>query len=136
MSEFNGRIVLVTGAASGIGRSVALEPAPRGSSVGVANKPGYTASKHAIVGLTRANALQYAREGISINAVCPGAVDTPMLDANLSDSSQKSLVAANHPIRRLATSEDITAAILWLCSDASAYVTGQALAVDGGLTVQ
>lgn len=104
--------------------------------VGVANKPAYSASKHAVVGLTRAAALQYARHGLVINAVCPGAVDTPMLDNNLADPGFKDAVAATHPIGRLATPQDIAAAILWLCSAEAAYVSGHALAVDGGLVIQ
>jgi len=104
--------------------------------IGVANKPIYTASKHAVVGLTKSAALQYARQGVSINAVCPSAVDTPMLDANLDDASLKPMVADNHPIGRLAAPEDIATAILWLCSKESGYVTGHALVVDGGYTIQ
>ncbi|GAB3272396.1 glucose 1-dehydrogenase [Parahaliea aestuarii] len=104
--------------------------------VGVANKPAYTASKHAVVGLTKASALQYAARGIRINAVCPGAVDTPMLDHNLPPGVDKSLIAANHPINRLASPEEITQAILWLCSESASYVVGHSLTVDGGLTVQ
>ncbi|WP_116364035.1 glucose 1-dehydrogenase [Parahaliea mediterranea] len=104
--------------------------------VGVANKPAYTASKHAVVGLTKASALQYAARGIRINAVCPGAVDTPMLDHNLPPGVDKSLIAANHPINRLASPEEITQAILWLCSDSASYVVGHSLTVDGGLTIQ
>jgi NAD(P)-dependent dehydrogenase (short-subunit alcohol dehydrogenase family) len=104
--------------------------------IGVANKPAYSASKHAVIGLTRASALQYASRGISINAVCPGAVDTPMLDGNLGDASLKQRVADNHPIGRVATPRDIAAAIVWLCSADANYVTGHALAVDGGLVIQ
>ncbi len=104
--------------------------------VGVANKPAYTASKHAVVGLTKASALQYASRGIRINAVCPGAVDTQMLQENLGGGVDKSLVGANHPIGRLASAEDIARAVLWLCSEDAGYVLGHALVVDGGLTVQ
>ncbi|MDY0006345.1 MAG: glucose 1-dehydrogenase [Spongiibacteraceae bacterium] len=104
--------------------------------VGVANKPAYTASKHAVVGLTRASALQYAGRGLRINAVCPGAVDTPMLTGNLSEGVDKSLVGANHPIGRLASPAEIARAILWLCAEESSYVVGHALVVDGGLTIQ
>ena len=104
--------------------------------VGVANKPAYTASKHAVVGLTKASALQYASRGIRINAVCPGAVDTQMLQDNLGGGVDKSLVGANHPIGRLASSEDIARAVLWLCSEDAGYVVGHALVVDGGLTIQ
>lgn len=104
--------------------------------VGVANKPAYTASKHAVVGLTRASALQYAARGIRINAVCPGAVDTPMLEDNLPPGVDKALIGANHPIKRLATPREIAEAIVWLCSGAASYVVGHSLTVDGGLTIQ
>ncbi|MBN7797566.1 SDR family NAD(P)-dependent oxidoreductase [Parahaliea mediterranea] len=104
--------------------------------VGVANKPAYTASKHAVVGLTKASALQYAPRGLRINAVCPGAVDTPMLAENLPPGVDKSVIGANHPIGRLATSAEVAEAILWLCSDSASYVVGHALTVDGGLTIQ
>lgn len=104
--------------------------------VGVANKPAYTASKHAVVGLTKASALQYAGQGIAINAVCPGAVDTQMLADNLGDPSLKDMVAANHPIGRLASANDIAEAVIWLCSAQASYVTGHALVVDGGLVIQ
>lgn len=104
--------------------------------VGVVNKPAYTASKHAVVGMTKAAALQYASKGIRINAVCPGAVDTPMLAHNLPPGVDKSLVGANHPVGRLATAGEIAQAILWLCSDNASYVIGHALAVDGGLVIQ
>ncbi|MCB1846238.1 MAG: glucose 1-dehydrogenase [Halieaceae bacterium] len=104
--------------------------------IGIANKPAYTASKHAVVGLTRAAALQYASRGIRINAVCPGAVDTPMLRHNLPKGAKISSVAANHPIGRLASADEIARTILWLCSDQASYVVGHALAVDGGLVVQ
>lgn len=104
--------------------------------VGVVNKPAYTASKHAVVGLTKASALQYASRGIRINAVCPGAVDTQMLQDNLGGGVDKALVGANHPIGRLASPEEIARAVLWLCSADAGYVVGHALVVDGGLTVQ
>ncbi|MBA6413339.1 glucose 1-dehydrogenase [Parahaliea sp. F7430] len=104
--------------------------------VGVANKPAYTASKHAVVGLTKASALQYASQGIAINAVCPGAVDTQMLADNLGDPGLKDMVAANHPIGRVASANDIAEAVIWLCSAQASYVTGHALAVDGGLVIQ
>ncbi|TXS95781.1 glucose 1-dehydrogenase [Parahaliea maris] len=104
--------------------------------VGVMNKPAYTASKHAVLGLTKASALQYAARGVRINAVCPGAVDTPMLADNLPPGVDKTLIGANHPINRLATPEEVAEAILWLCSDAASYVVGHALTVDGGLTIQ
>jgi NAD(P)-dependent dehydrogenase (short-subunit alcohol dehydrogenase family) len=108
--------------------------------VGFANAPAYTAAKHGVVGLTRVAALEYATQGLRVNAVCPGFIETPMV-------MQRGLVAAEHPevrhqieelhpIKRLGRSEEVAAAVLWLCSDAASFVTGQALAVDGGYTSQ
>ena len=104
--------------------------------IGVANKPCYTASKHAVVGLTRAAALQYGRSGVRVNAVCPAAVDTPMLDRNLAAPEYRAAVDAAHPIGRMGQPADVAAAILWLASEEAGFVTGHALAVDGGLAVQ
>lgn len=104
--------------------------------IGVANKPAYTASKHGVVGMTRASALQYGRRGIRVNAVCPAAVDTPILEANLASPDYRSAVDAAHPIGRMGQPADVASAILWLASPAAAFVTGHALAVDGGLAVQ
>ncbi|HEY4545023.1 MAG TPA: glucose 1-dehydrogenase [Pedomonas sp.] len=104
--------------------------------IGVGYKPCYTASKHAVVGLTRASALQYGKRGIRVNAVCPAAVDTPILAGNLSSPEVRAIVDAAHPIGRMGQPEDISAAILWLASDQAGFVTGHAMAVDGGLSVQ
>jgi NAD(P)-dependent dehydrogenase (short-subunit alcohol dehydrogenase family) len=102
---------------------------------GVANKPSYTASKHAIVGLTRAASLQYARRGIRINALCPGGVDTPIADDN--HKGDPAFIAAMnnaHPIGRIASPAEIAAGALYLCSDGASFMTGQTLVLDGGLT--
>ena len=104
--------------------------------IGVAYKPIYTASKHAVVGLTRASALQYGKRGIRVNAVCPAAVDTPILMGNQNSPDFRAMVDAAHPIGRMGQPEDISAAILWLASEQAGFVTGHAMAVDGGLSVQ
>lgn len=103
---------------------------------GMTGSPGrspYSASKHGIIGLTQSAALEYASKGIRVNAVCPGTIATPMVDEML---RTKSLVLEDTfritPANYLGTAEDIASAVLWLCSSASSYVTGQALAVDGG----
>lgn len=104
---------------------------------GVVNKPAYTASKHAVLGMTRAAALQYARAGIRINAVCPGGVRTAILVDNVGTSAEaEAAVAAAHPIGRAGEAEDIAEAILWLASPASGFVVGHGLVVDGGLSAQ
>jgi NAD(P)-dependent dehydrogenase (short-subunit alcohol dehydrogenase family) len=101
----------------------------------VANKPSYTASKHGVVGMTKSAALQYARRGIRINALCPGGVDTPIADDN-HQGNPAAVAAMNnaHPIGRIGTPAEMASAALFLCSDASSFMTGQPLIVDGGLT--
>lgn len=106
------------------------------SIAGLSAIPGaaaYTASKHGVIGLTKSAAHQYAGAGIRINAVCPGYTETPMIEAvfeRVPDSEAR--ITALHPIGRLGTPEEIAAAVLWLCSDAAAFVTGHPLVVDGG----
>ena len=100
--------------------------------VGGRNAP-YTASKHGVVGLTKTAALAYAQRGIRVNAICPSFTETPMFQGVLErqpDVGQR--VIAGTPMGRLGTVEEIAAAVLWLCSDATSFVTGIALPVDGG----
>lgn len=97
----------------------------------------YVASKHAILGLTRAAALEYARAGIRINAVCPGMTRTPMIGMITGgDADVESMIVGLHPIGRAALPEEIAAAAVWLCSDEASFITGHALAVDGGFTAR
>lgn len=101
--------------------------------VGFAGSAAYVASKHGIVGLTKAAALDYATEGIRVNAVCPGVIETPMVDRATGGSAEaKAQYAAAEPMGRLGCPEEIAEAVIWLCSDGASFVTGQALAVDGG----
>ncbi|MFN8624435.1 MAG: SDR family oxidoreductase [Candidatus Binatia bacterium] len=97
--------------------------------------PGYGASKHAVIGLTRVAALQYAKRGIRINAVCPGAVRTALTRPAIAAMGEKGL-AGFHPIGRIAEPSEIAAAVLWLCSDGASFVVGHPLSVDGGLAAQ
>jgi NAD(P)-dependent dehydrogenase (short-subunit alcohol dehydrogenase family) len=93
--------------------------------------PIYSTTKHGVVGLTRSAALGYAEDGIRVNAICPGYVDTAMVrDTPLLQQR----AAERTPMGRLATPEEIAAAVLWLCSDAAAYMTGEAMVLDGGVT--
>lgn len=94
----------------------------------------YVASKHGVIGLTKAGALQYASQGIRINAVCPGGIETPMMDSLPSEERKR--ITSMHPIGRLATPEEIAEAVVWLCSDRSAYLCGSVVTVDGGYTIQ
>jgi NAD(P)-dependent dehydrogenase (short-subunit alcohol dehydrogenase family) len=106
------------------------------SSAGLVGVPGlaiYAASKHGVIGLTRSTALEYARSNIRVNAVCPGMIDTPMWQRSISEEMTAQLLASD-PAGRLGKPEEIAAAVLWLCSDASSFVNGHALSVDGGMT--
>ncbi|HBA84248.1 MAG TPA: short chain dehydrogenase [Verrucomicrobia bacterium] len=104
--------------------------------IAFATIPIYVASKHAVVGLTKAIALEYARAGIRVNAVLPGAVgNTGTLERSFG-GNQEALdqVAAIHPMGRLATKTDIANTVIFLCSDKAAFITGQPILVDGGYT--
>jgi NAD(P)-dependent dehydrogenase (short-subunit alcohol dehydrogenase family) len=97
----------------------------------------YTATKHGVLGLTRSAALEYAPREVRINAVCPGTIETPMVD-RMADAGELDLDAtlAVTPMARLGKAEEIASAVLWLCSPGASYVTGVALPVDGGYTAQ
>jgi NAD(P)-dependent dehydrogenase (short-subunit alcohol dehydrogenase family) len=96
----------------------------------------YVAAKHGVVGLTKAAALDYAQSNIRINAVCPGIVDTPMMDRFSGGTDEgRQAVIAQEPVGRMGTPEEIAAAVVWLCSDAARFVVGSAMVVDGGQTV-
>ena len=97
----------------------------------------YRATKHAVLGLTKCAALEYAARGIRINAVCPGIVETPMVtDMLVSQPEAMKQLMQEQPIGRLARPEEIAAAVLWLCGAGSSFVIGHALAVDGGYTIR
>lgn len=96
----------------------------------------YSATKHAVVGLSKTAAVEYARANIRVNAVCPSFVDTPMVQsvlASLDERGQRAIVGAN-PMKRLGKAQEIASAIAWLCSDESSFMTGQSVVLDGGLT--
>ncbi len=101
----------------------------------VGNKPSYTASKHGVVGMTKAAALQYARRGIRINAMCPGGVDTPISDQNhKGDQAFIDRMADAHPIGYVSQPSEIAAGILFQCSDGASFMIGHPMVLDGGLT--
>ncbi len=121
--------------ARGRGRFVAVASA--GGAMGLRHLAAYVASKHAVVGLVRSAAIDLADHGVTVNAVSPGSTRTAMLEASarvygLEDTAA---FAAQQPVGRLLEPEEVAAAILWLCSEAAAAVTGANLAVDGGMTV-
>jgi len=96
---------------------------------GTAYQCAYAASKHAVIGLTKCAAREYAAAGIRVNAVCAGFIDTDM-----TSSVEEKNVNARVPMKRKGTPEEIADAVLWLCSDGAAYMTGHALVIDGGWT--
>lgn len=96
--------------------------------------PAYFASKHGVVGLTRAAALENAKAGIRVNAVCPGAIRTPMIARIIEAQPEMGeAMASMHPVGRIGEPEEIAAVVVWLCSDAASFVTGHPMAIDGGL---
>lgn len=104
--------------------------------IGFQNASAYSASKHGVIGLTRSAALEYARRNIRVNAVCPGFTQTAMMDEwDTHRPGTAEGVAQFNPMKRLGTPDEIAAAVLWLCDEASSFVTGHALSVDGGVTV-
>jgi NAD(P)-dependent dehydrogenase (short-subunit alcohol dehydrogenase family) len=103
--------------------------------VGAPKMAAYSASKHAVLGLTKSAAIEYARKGIRVNAVCPGVIRTAMYERAVAADPQIGLAAAQmHPVGRLGEVDEVAAVVLWLCSDAASFVTGHAHTVDGGLT--
>jgi NAD(P)-dependent dehydrogenase (short-subunit alcohol dehydrogenase family) len=101
--------------------------------VGSQGMPAYTAAKHGVVGLTRAAALEYARSGVRVNAVCPGVIETEMTMRMVEEHPVlEQRMLASEPIGRMGTPREIANAVLWLCSDEASFVTGQAVPVDGG----
>ncbi len=105
--------------------------------IGVAGMSAYVASKHGVVGLTKTAALEYAKSGIRVNAVCPGLIQTPMVERITADQPQlgEALVAAE-PVGRTGKPEEIAESVVWLSSDAASFVTGHAMSVDGGYVAQ
>lgn len=105
---------------------------------GFAQSGAYVAAKHGLVGATRTAALEYAKSGIRVNAVCPGFIETPLLHQTEAGSNEQILqfIASLHPVGRLGTPEEIASMVLWLCSDAASFVTGATMIVDGGYTAR
>lgn len=104
---------------------------------GIAGQAAYCAAKFDIVGLTKAAALDYAKSNIRVSAVCPGIIETPMMDRFSGGTPEgRERVIAQEPVGRMGKPEEIAAAAVWLCSDAAAFVIGHAMVIDGGQTVQ
>jgi NAD(P)-dependent dehydrogenase (short-subunit alcohol dehydrogenase family) len=109
-----------------------------GGLVGGAERGIYHAAKHGVLGFTKSAALEYAARGIRINAICPGLIWTPMADQMVAAGQGDALKAMekNVPMGRVGRPEEIANAVLWLCSDAASYVTGQSISVDGGFVMR
>jgi NAD(P)-dependent dehydrogenase (short-subunit alcohol dehydrogenase family) len=103
--------------------------------VGAKRMPAYVASKHGVAGLTKTAALEYAKSGIRINAVCPGIIHTSMVDRMFLSRRPdlEDRLAAVEPMGRLGKPEEVAEAVVWLCSDAASFVTGHTMTVDGGI---
>ena len=103
--------------------------------VGFAGIPAYVASKHGINGLTKTAALEYATRGIRVNAICPGAIETPMIDRfTQGEKEARQAMHDMHPMQRMGRPDEIANAAVWLCSDDASFVTGHIMPVDGGFT--
>jgi NAD(P)-dependent dehydrogenase (short-subunit alcohol dehydrogenase family) len=118
------------------GRGSIINTSSNGGIMGRPADPLYNASKHAVVGLTKSLAVAYAQQGIRVNAVCPGAIDTPMLRASVSGSATPDEMVrravASAPMARVAQASEVAAAVVFLASDESPFINGVALPIDGG----
>ncbi len=103
---------------------------------GTRRHPAYTAAKHAVIGLMRGSVADYVRSGVRINTVCPGPIDTTMMDeVDSQDASRRARREQVLPMGRYGTANEVAELVVWLCSDAASHVNGQAIAVDGGLSL-
>jgi NAD(P)-dependent dehydrogenase (short-subunit alcohol dehydrogenase family) len=108
-----------------------------GGLIGAPRQPIYGATKHAVLGMTKAAAVEYGRKGIRINAVCPGIIRTEMTERAIArDPRREAYIEQAHPIGRLGEAEDIARSVVFLCSDDAAFIIGHSLAVDGGFTAR
>jgi NAD(P)-dependent dehydrogenase (short-subunit alcohol dehydrogenase family) len=119
------------------GKGVIINCASVAGLVGFAGLPAYVASKHGVVGLTKTTALECAKIGIRVNAICPGVIQTPMIDRLIGNSKEAvAQFTGLEPVGRFGQPEEIANAVVWMCSDEASFVTGHAMAVDGGFVAQ
>lgn len=104
--------------------------------VGIREQAAYVAAKHGLIGLTKSAALEYAAKGVRINAICPGIIETPMMDRFSGGTAEgRARVIGQEPVGRMGTPEEIASAVLWLSSDLGGFAIGHAMVIDGGQTV-
>jgi len=104
--------------------------------IGFATAPIYAASKHAVAGLTKSVALEYAKQNVRVNAVAPGAIETRMFRDFATAPEVRQMLESAHPIGRIGRPEEIASTVIWLCSNDASFVTGQIFPIDGGYTAQ
>jgi NAD(P)-dependent dehydrogenase (short-subunit alcohol dehydrogenase family) len=132
--KYEARQMLSTGTGGAIVNTASLA-----GLIGFPNNVAYATSKHAVLGITRTAALEYARRGIRVNAVCPAFVHTQMVDDFIAADPQHfnlDRLAGMQPMGRMGTPQEVADAVVWLCSDSSAFITGIALPLDGGTTAR
>lgn len=118
-----------------VGKGAIVNNSSRSGLVGIPSDGVYGAAKHAVIGLTKAAAVEFASRGIRVNAVCPGLVETALTLTRFGENLQSRAAIAN-PLGRMAQPQEIAEAVVWLCSDAASFVVGVALPVDGGSTAR
>jgi 3-oxoacyl-[acyl-carrier protein] reductase len=119
-----------------VGGGAIINTASVAGKVGMSKHLAYSASKHAVLGMTKTAAIEVAKKGIRINAVCPGFTETAMLESANTDPQHKEMLRFATPMKRFGKPSEISSVILFLASDESSYMTGQGIVVDGGLTIQ
>lgn len=117
-------------------KGVIVNTASVAGHLGMAGHIAYSASKHAVIGMTKTVAIEYAKKGIRVNAICPGFTQTAMLDSADTDAQYKEMLKFATPMKRFGEATEIAEAILFLASDNNSFMTGQCLILDGGLSVQ
>ena len=118
------------------GKGAIVNTASVAGLIGLVNATSYVASKHGVVGLTKTAALEYAQQGIRVNCVCPGYIETPMTAAGLADPVRSASMISREPMGRVGTPQEVAETVAWLSSDAASFVTGHTMVVDGGYLAQ